>query len=308
MLIVTGTKRSGTSLWMQILIEAGFPYIGTPYMADWENTIKAANPNGFFESPLRKGIFYATNPDPKTGVYLKPGEFRRHAVKVFIPGLIRTDLAYIDRVVATIRPWREYVHSIRRLHSIEDDHFAGISSNNDDSITPLLRAQFKRTPIHPVLEWWSENFSLIHNYAVRGYAFNLVSYSKLLESPEEIIPPVIRWAGGENVDAAVAVVNPKMRTQAHPEVSDIDLPADIVDTFDEFHSYFYEQRPLTGTFLNRLNEVDAALKPIIAAQRSSELKRRENHLKTMGLTPSDLKAPVTSTTDAAAHYSNTEEE
>ena len=80
----------------------------------------------------------------------------------------------------------------------------------------------------------------------------------------------------------------------------------IVNTFDEFHGFFYDQKPLTGKFLNRLNEVDAALKPIIEAQRSSELKRREAHLKAMGLKPSDLKAPVSSQSDEATHYSATE--
>ena len=301
MLIVTGTKRSGTSLWMQIMIEAGFPYIGTPYMADWEKTIKSANPNGFFESPLRKGIFYATNPDPKTGTYLKPAEFRRHAVKVFIPGLVRTDLAYIDRVVATIRPWREYVHSLRRLHHIEDDYFASVTPHPKDPLTPLIRAQLKRGPIHPALEWWSENFSLIHNYAIRGYAFNLVSYSKLLESPDTIIPPVLRWAGGENIDKAVAIVNPKMRTQAQPAVDDIDLPQDILDTFDEFHGYFYEQKPLTGPFSNRLNEVDAVLQPIIEDQKITELKRRDALLSGFGLKPSDLKQSMHAQSEGAAH-------
>ena len=51
----------------------------------------------------------------------------------------------------------------------------------------------------------------------------------------------------KNVDAAVAIVNPQeMRTQAQPEVNDIDLPADIVDTFDEFHGCFYIPFYMTG--------------------------------------------------------------
>ena len=63
MLIVTGTKRSGTSLWMQIMIEAGFPYV-VPYGRLGRHH-QVCQPKRIFESPLRKRIFYATNPDPK---------------------------------------------------------------------------------------------------------------------------------------------------------------------------------------------------------------------------------------------------
>ena len=54
MMIVTGTKRSGTSMWMQILIGAGYPIIGEAFPMRWEHTIKAANPEGFYESHLRR--------------------------------------------------------------------------------------------------------------------------------------------------------------------------------------------------------------------------------------------------------------
>ena len=72
MFIVTGTKRSGTSMWMQILIAAGLPIIGEAFPMRWEQTIKAANPEGFYESHLRRGIYYRTNPHPKTAAYLFP--------------------------------------------------------------------------------------------------------------------------------------------------------------------------------------------------------------------------------------------
>ena len=95
MLIVTGTKRSGTSLWMQILIAAGIPHFGEAFPRDWENTLKEANKEGFYESMLRAGIYYATNPHPKTGAYFFPEQVEGHCVKVFIPGLVRTDRAFI---------------------------------------------------------------------------------------------------------------------------------------------------------------------------------------------------------------------
>lgn len=72
MIIVTGTKRSGTSLWMQLLMAAGFVPFGEAFPAQWSESIKDANPEGFFESSFRHGIYYATNPNPQTGVYVFP--------------------------------------------------------------------------------------------------------------------------------------------------------------------------------------------------------------------------------------------
>ncbi len=52
---------------------------------------------------LRAGIYYATNPHPRTGAYFFPEQVEHHCVKVFIPGLVRTDRAFIGRVVASMR-------------------------------------------------------------------------------------------------------------------------------------------------------------------------------------------------------------
>ena len=120
MIVVTGTKRAGTSMWMQILVAAGFPHVGTPFPGNWGESIRDANPAGFYESLLRQGVFHATNPDPRTGRFVRPSQVERHVVKVFVPGLVRTDFGYIGRVLATMRPWREYVASLRRLFAIED--------------------------------------------------------------------------------------------------------------------------------------------------------------------------------------------
>jgi len=34
-IVVTGTKRSGTSMWMQVLGAAGLPVVGDAFPADW---------------------------------------------------------------------------------------------------------------------------------------------------------------------------------------------------------------------------------------------------------------------------------
>lgn len=67
MVVVTGTWRSGTSLWMQVLQAAGLPVIGDRFPKRFA-ALRQANPAGFWESRLRTGIYYATNPDRETGV------------------------------------------------------------------------------------------------------------------------------------------------------------------------------------------------------------------------------------------------
>ena len=118
MIIVTGTKRSGTSLWMHLLVAAGLPHVGDRFPGGWGELLRDANPDGFFESELVAGINYRTNPHPMTGAYLHPDATRQHAVKVFIPGLVRSDVAFLDRCIATVRDWRSYVTSMRRMQAL----------------------------------------------------------------------------------------------------------------------------------------------------------------------------------------------
>ena len=73
------------------------------------------------------------------------------AVKVFIPGVIRTERAYIHRVIASMRPWRQYAGSLRRLYEMEE-------------VALAQRTESRRPPrqyMDPVPEWWMDNFSLV---------------------------------------------------------------------------------------------------------------------------------------------------
>ena len=183
MMIVTGTKRSGTSMWMQILIGAGYPIIGEAFPMRWEHTIKAANPEGFYESHLRRGINYRTNPHPKTGAYLFPEQVAHHAVKVFIPGLVRSDRAFIGKVIATVREWREYESSIARLYAIEDE------SRRAEGKGALIPEE--RMP--GALEWWSENHGLLADHITRLYPLHWVTYEETLSDPTRVVTEVIQW-------------------------------------------------------------------------------------------------------------------
>lgn len=278
MIIVTGTKRSGTSMWMQLLKAAGFPPIGDAFPRNWAKTIKDANPGGFWESELRRGIYYATNPQPKTGTYLFPQQTRRHAVKVFIPGLIKSDLAFIDKVVATVRPWRQYVRSLNRLYAMERE--AQEAARKDSGIDPL-------PPVFmtPVIEWWIENFSLISDIVTRRYPFYMVSYDAVLSSPDLTLRKVFEWLGDGDVEAAITEVQPMLRTQGQDsdeevDVGDLELGPEIVEVFDALYDLVLEQRPLDQAFVDRLNQTNEALDERIqqAVQHVTKAQRERRRL------------------------------
>jgi hypothetical protein len=247
-------------MWMQLLKAAGFPPIGNAFPRNWEKTIKDANPAGFYESELRKGIYYATNPDPKTGTYLFPQDTRRHAVKVFIPGLIRTDRAFIDKVVATVRPWRQYVRSVNRLYEMEREaKKSKLEKAEHDLPDPVF--------MPPLIELWVENFSLFSDIVTRRYPFYMVAYESVLEDPDKTLRGVFDWLGDGDVEAAIKQVEPALRTQDDgadnaagdsPNEED-DIEPEVVEVFDALYEVVRNQEPLQQAFVDRLNEANQTL-------------------------------------------------
>ncbi len=263
MIIVTGTKRSGTSMWMQILAAAGLPIFGEAFPRNWETILRDANPGGFFESILRRGIYWRTNPHPQTGAYFFPEQVERYAVKVFIPGLVRTDRAFIGRVIASVRPWREYVRSLRRLWAMED---AARSEQRPD-----LPAPFRMSP---ALEWWSENYTLLRDVATRRYPVHLQSYDGLLDDPAGVLARTFEWLGHGDADAALDAVDPRKRTQrAEPDESldaldpDESLDPQLVAVFDRLYETVHGGEPVKPDLLAALNATHTTLAPRIAEQQ-----------------------------------------
>lgn len=289
MIIVTGTKRSGTSMWMQVLKAAGFPVIGDAFPKQWEQSIKGANPAGFYESKLRSGIFYKTNPNPKTGAFLHPDRTKNHVVKVFIPGLCRTDYAYLRRVLSTMRDWREYTASLQRLHALEDEYNRTrplrekeTEEQREASITRLLE---RRGKLPPPIEWWFETYELVRDVATRRYPFHLVTYRKLLQDPEQEITRALKWIGKGDVAAAVAAVQPSLRTQEAPDVDVGDLLDDeTIEVMDAVYESIYSTGGLEAPLLEKMNAVHARIEP-----RFSRRQRRDD--AQMEATPSPEAEP-----------------
>lgn len=255
MILVSGTKRSGTSMWMQTLVAGGFDHIGSEFSGTWKESIGQANPRGFYESLFRQGVFFATNPHPKTGAWLHPKSVERHAVKVFIPGLVRTDYAYIHRVVATMRDWRSYGPSLERLYAMEDEWLL----EQEDGDAKLAKARSRRSRLPHHVDWFFENYDLIRDVAVRRYPINLASYDAMLRDPEALITRVFDWIGSGDVKAALAAIDPQLRTQEGRAPTPEGVEPAHAELFDELYAHVDEGRALSGTLLTRMNEVQQEL-------------------------------------------------
>jgi hypothetical protein len=270
MIVVTGTKRSGTSMWMQVLRAAGVPSIGEAFPRVWEESIREANPRGFYESRFRSGINYRTNPDPKTGDYLPPGATRDTAVKVFIPGLVRSDVAYLRRVIGTIRPWREYCTSWSRLLHLEQEWKKGRNAGAveganevaDPAPLPHPAPSPEAVALPTAVEWWFENYELVRDVSTRRYAFTFVSYDAMLRDPAAIVHKVVPWLGVGDADAAIAAVAPLLRTQnapSDPHAVDAGLSDAELRVFDDLYTEIDRGAQLPASLLNDMNAVQTSL-------------------------------------------------
>lgn len=258
---------------MQILRGAGVRVHGEAFPRDWGDVIRAANPHGFFESGLRTGIYFATNPHPKTGAYLRPEDTRDLAVKVFIPGVVRSDLAFITKVLASLRNWREYHGSLSRLYAME------LRGRREKAEAEGKDYRPPRFPT-PVLEWWRENYALICDHLVRRYPIHIVAYESVLEDPHRYIPEALSWLGVGDVDAALERVDPSVRThRGNVSENEPDLSERVAAVFDELYERVRDRKPLEQSFVKQLNAVQAELAPRIEAElreiRAFERERRQ---------------------------------
>ena len=176
---------------------------------------------------------------------------------MFIPGLIKTDRAFIGSVIATVRPWRQYVRSVSRLYAMERQ--AQEAARKDPS-----KARPPQVLMSPIIEWWVENFSLISDIVTRRYPFYMVAYESVLESPEETLRDVFRWLGDGDVEAAVREVEPALRTQDEEvgdegSIDELDLEPDVTEVFDALYDLVLKQQPLEQAFVDRLNQANERL-------------------------------------------------
>jgi hypothetical protein len=220
-----------------------------------------------------------------SGAYFFPEQVEKHVVKVFIPGLVRTDRAYIGSVLATVRHWREYERSLDRLYAMED---AGRKERGEQGKPPV------RMP--PVLEWWTENFMLVRDIVTRRYRVHVQSYDGLLRDPQRVVEDTLTWLGSGDLAAAVAAVKPSNRTQsrADEDAAGQAFPPEVRAAFDLLYTAVDERRPMTAELITRLNQTQVALAPRIKEAQQSvtrDAQRRRAKQKRSGPEGDDSEVP-----------------
>ena len=210
MIIVCGTKRSGTSMWMQILKAAGLPVLGQQFFEGWTR-FKDANPGGFYESQYRRGIPNVLQLPTNT------------CVKIFPRGLVLTNINNISGAIFTVRSVQEFVASRHRFWEIETN-----STQNIPGIRPARRP-------NPAVEWWIHNLTWLRDLQARAYDARIVAYDSVLECPLQTIQRVLPWLQGSALEVTVSVVQSTYRTQKTIEPSfdpGIDgFPVDLAQSF-----------------------------------------------------------------------------
>ncbi len=259
MLVVSGSRRSGTSLWMQLLAAAGIEWIGEEFPLDWGTTLRDLNPRGFFESKLRDGIHWQSNPDPDSGVYLHPKECPNHAVKIFPMGLVRTDLAFIDKVLVSYRPWRAQAASTRRFFDVEAKaaRQAGIEP-------PPLR--------DPVSLWFRDLYLLFEDFERRRYPVHVQPLPALMKDPESVLVRVFAWLDlprqrplDELLPVVIAVIEPGLLNRAHHESPDLSLESEhdaaTIRVLDDLDHALATDGAVPEALLGDMNELILRLLP-----------------------------------------------
>lgn len=210
-------------MWMQALAAAGVPVMGFKFPQRWgEGALKEANPDGFYEDIYRDGVFFGTNPHPQTGRYLGVEETRGTAVKIFIPGLVRTERGYIEGVIANVRDWREYEASVERLWDLDD--VQRMQENREEATVARLPA---------ALEWWAENYALVRDHFVRQYPLFLQTYAQVLEDPAARVGAVLERIGTGDAERGAAAIKPERKTRSRRESDSVD--AGTAKVFDAFY-------------------------------------------------------------------------
>ncbi len=248
-------------MWMQVLVAGGIPVIGKRFPKAWgQGSLKQANVEGFYEDIYRDGIFFATNPHPETGNYLRPEHARGQAVKVFVPGVVRTELAFIEGVIANVRDWREYVASVERLWRLDD---LQREEEGRDDPTPM------RMPA--VLEWFFENYGLLRDQRTREYPLFLQTYDDIVRDPAPFIERAFAGMGEGDVEAAAEAVKPQRRTQSGKTPTDIEPW--LARAFDDFYGAVADGNGVSDALWDSLSRVHDRLQPAWASLRIESAKK-----------------------------------
>jgi len=191
--IVSGLRRSGTSMLMYALKESGIPILGFKFsIAKDALKRKEGNPNGYWE--LRKvttdkGLFYDLN--TVEGLDGK-------VVKVMFEALPESDPKLIDKVILIFRKPKNWLSSILKWNKIEQlDSF--VAHNILDTIDSL-------------------GFLMLNDIKHK-----IVFYEDIVENPEEQMKSICEFLGEGDYKKATKTVDVKLNRSEESDTQSVYL-------------------------------------------------------------------------------------
>ena len=234
-----------------------------------------------------------------------PHKTEKDIVKVFVPGLIQTDYAFIHRVVGTIRPWNEFSSSMERLLEMEfNSHLSEDNSDLNSDLLVRVRSIINRPSLHWAHIWWTDNFDLIHDALLKKYPINIVSYGRLLREPDVLIPSILNWCHSPlpsdinlykrklsiDMEKAIATVDTSLQTQASPQIDDHDLPVEIINVFDNFYDCFnHNNSEISPSIVKDLNMVQENIVDYRSKQIKKYIVKKNKDLIELGIKPEQAR-------------------
>ncbi len=240
MIVATGPGPSTGSTWVDVLRGAGVPILGEALPEGWSESTRADVRPAYFAALREQGVYYKTNPDPFTQGYLEAAESAPFATAMKTEAVLRTERAYLDRVVAAM------------------PHFRSVAAGGGE--------------LESVLLWWSDHFLLLRDAATRRYPLRLVSDEALARDPETTARSVLSFLGVEPTDEAFARARAAPPSVALDEPPEIELPDTILDVFEELHRRVDRDEGFDRSFLEHLYAVNEALTPHVLHLKVASLR------------------------------------
>lgn len=189
MIVITGTERSGTSLLMNLLREAGYPLYGEEFRGNWKRKLGEHNPNGFWESELRhKGVSPLTT-------NLLPANTKGWVIKLLQSGLKNSSPLYIEYIIIAIRDCKEYIQSFYKLLQ-KDKNF-----NIDDLKCFCLEEKY-------TLFYYQITSLLMDKFVKVPYIF--IDYNNLMKNPVEEVDKLKKILAVGRFDLSLKKIDPSL--------------------------------------------------------------------------------------------------
>jgi hypothetical protein len=240
MIIATHTEHERAAAWVDILRASGVRVLGEAIPATWSEHAEEAVQPSFFATLGDQGVFYKTNPDPYSQVYLDASDVEGVALPMKVNAVLRSERAYVGHVIASM------------------PHFRSLGAEGD--------------PLPAVLLWWNDYVGLLRDASTRRYPLHLVSEEALARAPEATLRTVLGFVGAPITEAADRVARALPAPRPEDPRAGEALPPTVLDVFEELHRRVDRDEGFDRPFLERLYAVNQALTPQILRLQVATLK------------------------------------